>query len=108
MNGDQTARNSGTFKTMTERATDSAWKRWTLIAGVIAGTIGASKAVTPLVAPLFGFVVQDDLKWRTDKILSLEREVAAKEARLAVLEAEVIRQKETIQELKSDIRELRH
>ena len=107
MNGDQTPRNSGTFKTMTERATDSTWKRWTLIAGAIVAFGGAAKVVVPMAAPLLGVVVESDLKWRTDKILSLEREAAAKEARLAVIEAEVIRQKETIQELKSDIRDLR-
>lgn len=107
MNGDQTPRNSGTFRTMTEKATDSTWKRWTLFAGTIAATLTVVKLAAPVVAPLLGIVVEQDLKWRTDKILFLEKDIAAKEARIAVLEHDAVNRREEIKELKSDIRELR-
>ena len=100
-------RNSGTFRTMTEKATDATWKRWALVAGAVASFGGATKVLMPAVAPLLGIALTSDLKWRTDKILYMEQVAANKEIRISVLETELATAKRQIEEIKLDVRELR-
>ena len=100
-------RNSGTFRTMTEKATDATWKKWALVAGAVVSFGGATKVLIPAVAPLLGIAQMSDLKWRTDKILYMEQVAANKEIRISVLETELVTAKRQIEEMKIDIRELR-
>lgn len=101
MNGE---RPSGTFKTMAVKMTDSTWKRWTMIAGAIAAIGAAAKVAAPIVAPMFGLVLESDLKWRTEKILKVEQAVTAKDFQIAVMELKITGLEKELDELKREVR----
>jgi hypothetical protein len=99
MNGE---RPSGTFRTMAGKVVDSPLKRASLIASGVVAIVIAIKTMTPAVAPLVGLVTESDLKWRTEKIIKLEQDVAAKESRIAILELQVNNLEKDIERLERE------